>query len=189
MATLSNAEAVQSITRVSQIIVGAMVGGLLFFLAMVLVIGRDEPPADWNGPTGPPMLTVVAFFIASAGLVLTFLAPSFVVAKGLKRLARLGPEDLAMQDPWKEGGALPATDVGALLQLFQTQTIIAAALAEGPAFLALIAYMIDGGPLPLGISGLLIVAMMVRFPTIDRVHVWLDEQLARLNRLRAERPL
>lgn len=186
VSTLSNIEAVQSVTRALQAIVGALIGGVVVFLAAAVAIAWGDQAADWDGPMGPPTVTLIAILLGVAGLVLSIVAPSLIVGKGLKRLAQRGPEDLAVQDPWKEGGALPATDVGALLPLFHRQLLIAETLLVGAAFFAILAHMIDGGALPVGLAGVLIAAALVRFPTPSAVNTWIDEQKAKLIRLRAD---
>lgn len=186
MSTLNNAEAVRNITRTSQIIVAALAGGVLVFLAIVLVIETDQPApaAGQNNPLGLPMLTLIAVVFGVVNVVLSLLVPGVMVGNGLKQLVERPPGDPAPTDPWKEGPTLPSNDVGGLLPLFQTQLIIASALVEGSAFLALIAYMMERHPLALGIAAVLVVVLLSRFPTLDRVHGWLDDQSARLAELR-----
>ncbi len=187
MTTLDNAEAVRGVTRMTQIIVGSLALGLLVFLTIVLfVIEPTGPPAgpDRANPLGLPLLTLLAVVFGVVALVLSFLAPGMVIAGGLKQIAERPPGDPAPTDPWKEGPTLPANDVGGLLPLFQIQLIIASALTEGAAFFALIAYMVERHPFALGLAALLIVVLLSRFPTLDRVHGWLDDQSARLANLR-----
>jgi len=187
MTTLDNAEAVRGAARMAQIIVGSLAMGLLVFLAIVLfVIEPTGPPAgpERANPLGLPLLTLVATVFGTVGLVLSFLAPGLMISNGLKQIAERPPGDPAPTDPWNEGPTLPANDVGALLPLYQTQLIIASALTEGAAFFALIAYMIERHPLALGLAALLIAVLLSRFPTLDRVHGWLDDQSARLARIR-----
>jgi len=187
MSTLNNADAVQTVTRTAQILVAAMAGGPLLFLAVVLlVIEPTGPPPGPNqgNPLGLPLLTLLATVFAIGALFLSFVAPGMVVGNGLKQIAERPPGDPAPTDPWKEGPTLPSNDVGALLPLFQTQLIIASALIEGAAFFALIAYMLERHPLALGITAFLIATLLSWLPTLDRVHAWLDDQSARLSRLR-----
>lgn len=187
MTTLNNVEAVRNFTRTSQIIVAALAGGLAVFLAVVLLfIEPSGPPAGpgRGNPLGLPFLTLVALGFAIFGVILSLVAPGLVVNNGLRQIAERGPGEAAPTDPWKEGPSLPANDVGALLPLFQTQLIIASALVEGAAFFALIAFMVERHPLAMGIAVLLIAVLLSRFPIVDRVQGWLDDQSARLARIR-----
>jgi len=66
---------------------------------------------------------------------------------------------------------------GQLLIVYQTATIIGAALCEGPAFFALISAMIDESPLRLAVAGVCLLMVLARFPTVSRVENWLDMQI------------
>lgn len=161
----------------------------LLLLAMVLII---EPPGPPPAPApgrflGPPFLTLTAVVSGALGLILSWLAPRLIVANVLKRRARTPHEELAPMDPWQEGLNLPASDDDALLQLFQTQLLISSGLTEGTAFFPLLVYAFEPHPLTLKVGALLIAVLLSRFPTLNRVHGWLDHQSARLERLRAER--
>jgi len=70
----------------------------------------------------------------------------------------------------------PASTTGKLVQLFQSQLIIGAALLEGAAFFAGIAYMLERSPLALATAIVLLIALAARFPTSGRVHAWFDRQ-------------
>jgi len=71
---------------------------------------------------------------------------------------------------------LAATDVGKLALIYQNQLIVGAALNEGVTFFALIAYMIEGQPVILGLVVLLILGLAARFPTLGRVMGWIESQ-------------
>jgi hypothetical protein len=57
-----------------------------------------------------------------------------------------------------------------------TQFIAGAALNEGPAFFASIAYMIVSRPVALGVALLLLGALIIRFPTRPRIASWIEGQ-------------
>lgn len=174
MSTTDNAASVQNLARVMQIIVGAMAAGLVVFLAIVLVMERIDPP---GGPDrafilGLPMMTLLAVIFGFTCPLMSFVIPGLIADGGLKQLANRAPT------------AEPADDAAAIGQLFQTRLIIASALIEGAAFLALIAYMLEHHPVALGVAVALIAVLLSRIPTLDRVQGWMDEQTARLARLR-----
>ena len=58
--------------------------------------------------------------------------------------------------------------------------IIGAAFLEGPAFLALIAYMIEGHVVSLAIAAVMLLGLMAHFPTVGRVETWVEHQLGRV---------
>jgi hypothetical protein len=70
-----------------------------------------------------------------------------------------------------------ATDGDRLLFAFQQKTIIESALVEGPAFFTVIAYLITGEAWLLGVSAVLLAALIVLFPTYERVEDWVKYQL------------
>jgi hypothetical protein len=55
--------------------------------------------------------------------------------------------------------------------------ILGAALNEGPAFLALIAHMVEGNPIALGLGGVLALGVAVRIPTLFRIAQWIEGQI------------
>ena len=67
-----------------------------------------------------------------------------------------------------------------LVPVFQTQLIIGAAMLEGGAFFAAIAYMLERSPIAAGMALVLLVVLASRFPTRDRIQAWLDHQLGLL---------
>jgi hypothetical protein len=54
--------------------------------------------------------------------------------------------------------------------------IIGMALLEGAAFYQAIAYYVEGQPLALGLGCLLLLGLIVQFPTRSRVERWLENQ-------------
>jgi hypothetical protein len=78
------------------------------------------------------------------------------------------------------------TDVLRLLFVLQTSLIIGLALLEGVALLGVMAYLIEAEPFVLGVVAVVIVVMLARFPTENRVRAWLDQQTERLASMRQE---
>jgi hypothetical protein len=64
---------------------------------------------------------------------------------------------------------------------------MAAALLEGVAFFGCLAYLTEGQVFTLAIPGMVLVLMMLTFPTRDRVGHWIDKQQMRINDSRSER--
>jgi hypothetical protein len=71
-------------------------------------------------------------------------------------------------------------DAGKLALVYQVQLIVGAALNEGVAFFAGIAYLIEKHPIALGLAVLLLAGLVVRFPTSRRVALWIDRQQEQL---------
>ena len=82
----------------------------------------------------------------------------------------------ATSEPAAPPAAFAATDGGKLLAVFQTRSIIAGALLEGPAFLAGVAYMTERQAAALGIVACAVLLMLITFPTHGRVQAWLEKQ-------------
>ncbi len=168
--------------RTMQIITGALVIGLVSFLGIVLFL----PARQKAGPPGPapnpaqaraqaqPVISYAAVAFAVMALPMSLLVPSVVVKGGRKQIAE------GMWTPPARGtGTVPPGPFGdtfRLASVYQSALIIGAALNEGPAFFALIAYMIEGLPVILGLAVLLILGVAVRFPTHTRVEQWIDAQ-------------
>ncbi len=74
---------------------------------------------------------------------------------------------------------LCANQMPATVATYQTTLIIGAALFEGAAFFNLIAYMIEGQVLSLVVAAILLLFMILLFPTVSRVHDWLESRRRR----------
>lgn len=172
MSPPNHVEAVQRVARTAQIALGA--GAALPLLLLALVVFFDPagpPPAAGRGSLfGVPFLTLTAVVSGAIGLVLSFVAPGMIVAGMLKRLAEFPPSR--------------TDDADALLSLYQTQLIIASGLTEGTAFFPLLIYAFEPHSWTLRTAAILVAVLLSRFPTADRIHDWLDDQSARLARLR-----
>lgn len=187
-AFVNDPDALSNSTRVMQIIVGSLTMGVIWFIAIVLFLGlggNEEPPkAGRPEILGLPVLTLLSAVMGAAALVASFLVPRLVVDAGLHGAAKAGSSSAATTGDAGSKQLKPAVAAYELLPLFQTQLIIGAALAEGGAFFATIAYMLEHHRLALGTAGALLAVLVSRFPTVDRVNAWLDESLSRLNEMR-----
>lgn len=141
--------------RTMQIIAGAILAGLLIFLGIAVLIraqGGGPPPVQDR----LPVLTLMAGAMLVANGMLALLLPKHNGKQQTRKLAAERPE--AAED-----------DTGTLLAFYQTQLIIRLALLEGAGFLGGIAYLTEGHPAALGVAGLVVLLMLVSFPTADRV--------------------
>lgn len=154
--------------RVMQIITTAMLAGIVLFLGVVLVLhqlGHFAEPA-----LQPSLLSL----IAAIQFILIFAAwlflPGIILRQGVYRMARQV--------------ANPTGQIGRLLALKQTTSIIACALMEFGAYLALIAYLMERQHYTLGIALACLLMIVVTFPTHNRLNRWLTDQQDRIDMLR-----
>ena len=151
--------------RTTQVIVAALCMGIVSFAAYAIVTGPSgEPPDD-------KFITIAAACLAPVCIVLSLIATRVAVTVNRRKIAD------GTWKPASQQGPAPSTDAGKLAFVYQVKTIIGAALIEGPAFLALLAYMIEGSQLSLAVAGVMLLGVMAHFPTASRVETWIEGQL------------
>lgn len=180
MSIANDPDPVQGATRISQIIVGALIQGVVLFMAIVLLF-IDAPTGPGPARSATPILTYLAAAFGATVLAASYLVPRLMVDGALRRFVKSGAATTAKRGPRQVDPAVAAKE---LLPLFQTQLIVASALCEGGAFFATIAYMLEHQYLSLGVAGVLLAALISRFPTLDRVNAWLEEKLVHLQEIR-----
>lgn len=159
----------RTMLRIQQVIVAAMAMGVLVFLMVALAMHTTSDPPEMFG-----MLTMIATGAAVAGLAARAVVPVLIVRTQRQRIAR---------GEWKPSAEMPGGAMiaklgpdGALMMLHQLRVIVGSALIEGAAFLAIIAFFIEGSPVAAGLAVLLAASLFVQFPTQRRVAAWLAEQ-------------
>ncbi len=65
----------------------------------------------------------------------------------------------------------------ALAGLYQTTTIVAAAFLEGAAFMNVVAFLLEGNPISLGLAIGLAMGILAMFPSGQRIATWVEMQL------------
>lgn len=187
MSTASEQDAIDKVTRTGQIIVGALIAGVVVLLAVASLIDvrpkANAPPgavaaagADRNG-TGS-LITYTALAFAAVLLPVSFVVPGLIAQQNRRAIAAgkwIPPGQGGPPDRQINPEAL-ATDAGKLAVVYQVQHIIGAAMNEGVAFFAGIAYLVEKNPIALGLAVLLLGGLVVRFPTSGRVALWIDQQ-------------
>lgn len=142
--------------RAMQIIVFALAMGVVTFaLVLLLVIGPGERE-EAPGKEFEPIISYVGLAVAGGCAVVGVVLP--------RVLAR----------------QMPAT-----AETYQTTLIIGAALFESPAFLNLTAYMLEGQAFSLAVAGVMLVFILLLFPTVGRVREWLETRQRREEEQRA----
>jgi hypothetical protein len=165
-------EQIAAQVQTMQIIVFALCMGVVTFGGFVVFQSGGVQPGQSK------TLTLAAVSFAVLGGLAGVAIPGFLVAAQRKKIA---------EGTWVSGnrqGPVPDTDEGKLLAVYQTKTIIRAAFFEGPAFLALLAYMTEGHPVNLGLAAALLAALLFQLPTVGRVEVWIADQLQRIKEQR-----
>jgi hypothetical protein len=165
--------------RVLQIIAAALILGVLIFLVVAVVIVQQRG-GGLGQQADPPFVSYVALgFFAVALLVCTFV-PALAVGGQVRRVAA---------GTWQPPQKVPATaypsDAAKLLAVYQTRTVIAYALLEGPAFLGCIAYLSEAQTIALAVAAAAVLLMLLTFPTRLRANLWLLRQQALVDELRA----
>jgi hypothetical protein len=164
-------DAIGRITKTCQIIVGSLIAGVLIMLGIALAVDV--------GTTGSsPLITYIAVASGVALLPASFLVPGIVAAQQRRSIAAA---------TWAApgGGNRPIaglgsdayqTDTGKLAVVYLSHSIVGAAINEGAAYFAAIAYLIEKNPIALGLTFLLIGGLILRFPTRGRLEQWIDHQ-------------
>lgn len=164
-----------ALLRTVQIIVFALVSGVVMFMAIVLLfMGAGVQPFD----TGAVVSMVMAAFGASA-ILARLLVPGLMVDANCRRIAQ-GSGNANQRHP---GAKLPDTDEGKLMQVFLTKTIVGSAFLEGGAFANLIAFMLEGQIYSIVLSVLLLLGILAGFPTRSGLSEWLETQSRRLREM------
>jgi hypothetical protein len=187
------------LTRTSQIMIGALVAGVLMAVVAAVIVDLATRPqvgaqqgaaaagAGVFGARGAggtlPIITYCALAFAVVLLPLSFLVPVLVTDRSRQQMAQgKAPPSLGGGAAGSRTGAgLPATETGMLAALYPANHLIGAALTEGAAFFAAVAYLVERNPLALGVALLLVVVLIARFPTIERVERWIDQQREKLS--------
>lgn len=143
--------------RISQIIAGALMAGVVLFGVIVLVVihpGRQQPFHD----AGQPILTWMASGMAVVMLGMRAIVPALVASAGTRQALA-------------SGGDLRE----ALAPVYQTKTIIGNAMLEGAAFFGLVSYLIERNWISLCSAGAMLVVMAATFPSQSQFEGWVEQ--------------
>src|SRR5262249_19506510 len=128
---------------------------------------------------GLPIQTVMAAGMFAVFVPLSFLVPTIQTGAALRRIAAgtwRPPPDV---DPKSY-----ETVAAKLLTVRQTTMLVGLALLEGAAFMACTAYLLEGQTLVLAVVALVVLFMLLQFPTEGRVRAWIERQADQLAQLR-----
>jgi hypothetical protein len=160
------AEKLKSAILTLRIIVMALATSVVAFAIAAIAIRMQQAAAPANDVGWT--LAVLGIAAAPVAFVLSRFVPGLFVAKSRRQIARgqFGPA--AAANPNQIGGVQSGLaqlgDDGKLFMVYQTKTILSAALLEGAAFLNIVAFLLGGNPVALGLGALLALAIAAMFP-------------------------
>jgi hypothetical protein len=202
----SSSSEIDQVTRITQIITGALIAGVTSFVLITIFLihsagfslnGTPATPGPAPAAPGPaagqsaPLaanpaaaqqprqtIPILTYLSAAAGLVLLTLSlilPGLIATQSLRSAAARKPDGAPASDP------KPSSDAKATPAMaFQTSAIVGGALSEAPAFFATIAYLMEQNIIALVVVGVCLAALILRFPTRDRVERWISLQEEKL---------
>jgi hypothetical protein len=204
MTTADDDQAIDSVTRVAQIVMAALIAGALMLLGIAVMLAplleagpgqgaraADAKAADQGQGIRPPsgamdigeILAWISVGYGVVAMVCSFFVPRLIVNRQRRRIAE-GKWDATAFTARPRGAAQTAppleSDTAKLAVIYTTQLIIGAAFLEGGAMLAAVAYLLGKQPVALSAAILLICLLVAEFPTRARVAAWLDRQMQRL---------
>jgi hypothetical protein len=144
--------------KVTQMVSAALMMGVLVLMGVALVIIQGGV----KGPRDAGMLTMIAGGFAALMIVNHWFLPGIVVQQMIAAISR---ETLT-----------PDVRLDRLANVFRVQLIITLALLEGAAIFNLIILIIEKNVVSLGAAIILLILMLVRFPTQTRLTWWVQER-------------
>lgn len=160
----SNSAAEQSesaaASKIIRIIGIAMLAGVLGFLGVVLAMkGVQNKPIAAAG-----IFTWLALFVGISLFVVSLVMPRVVSQAQLNQIL---------------AGSNQAATTDQMAGVFRAKSIIGMALAEGGAFFNLIAYLIEGQLINVGVVALLATRIATQLPSLHTIENWVSDQRQR----------
>jgi hypothetical protein len=159
-----------------QIVAAAMAGGVLIFLAVVVILVWQK---DGGRPDGR-LLTYIAVAFAIVAVFAWSIVPS-VIAGQLRQPIVDGS---ATRRGSKSDHGAESGNIRPLTAIYQTRLIIGSALLEGAAFFCLVAYLLERQPLSLVVAVLFCLLLVSQIPSVARVESWVAGEVAIIEQLR-----
>lgn len=154
-----------------QIISGAMIMGSIFFLVIVIFLSLGE---EFQWSVG--VLELVGVVMGLGGLTAGLVVFPMIQSQQIEKLKLGFREATSKKSRSSEGSDSEVSDseVRALLEKYQSLTIIRFALLEGAAFLNLVVFLMGHGVVALVMAGVVLLAMFAIFPRGSRFDRLLD---------------
>jgi len=162
--SLEHLQDLSGTVRTLRIILFALVSGCLTFVGIAVCLQI----AGGLQPNGAFLITPIALGFCLLEAILQAVIPEMQTAAARRRVAT----------------QQPGADAVALLGVYRSRVIVGAAMCEGGAFFAVIAYMIEGHTAILIVALLLVVLILVRWPSEERLRMWLVAQYEKIAQLR-----
>lgn len=156
--------------RVSQIIAFSLASGVSVFLAVALSLRYSKglfAPNPWDVMPPRNIVSFMALMMAAIVTVLSFAIPR-QIAGNMRRVVASGKSAHGLGEFRGE--------TSELLGVYQTQMIIGLALLEGGAFFNGVAYLIEGHAPNLIAAVVLLLLILARFPTEQKIEDWAEVQ-------------
>lgn len=163
------------LVRPMQIIVVALVMGVLTFLVVVLVMGLDLQSA------APPLISYLALGFAGVAVLALLIVPGLVVGHGRRAIVNGTFRASGLAKPTDSANT---SDTMLLAGVFQSQLIVACAFLEGAAFFNVMAYMLHGLIANLIVAVALAGAILCHFPTAGSLQDWVTREEGSIKQLR-----
>ncbi len=161
----------------AQLIVAAMLCGVLTFLAIALVLVQFSViPAITDTA---PLMTVVLLAFAAGAVGARIIVPQRMASQARRKI-REGTWQLPQTGSAQAGTIelLERTgDAGKLWVVYMARTIVSVALTEGIAFFACVAYLTEQSLVALGVAVVMAAWIAVRIPTKAGAIYWIERQL------------
>lgn len=141
--------------RTMQIVVAGLTVSPIVFAVIVLVI-RFTPLE----PASADLLTKICLVLGLAGLAAHRPLGRFVLGQSLKAISD------RLDDPTALGGA------------YMSSLLVSLSMTEGAAFINLLGFMAARDPLCLAMAALLVLVNLTRFPTLEGVVQWAENEMA-----------
>ena len=148
----------ESVGRISQIIAGALIMGVVIFACVAFFIAKGEPAKS-------PVIALMGAGMAVMMIVVRFIMPTVIVNGAKARLKEAADADRMTQ----------------LAGLYQTKMIVGMAVLEGAAFFNLIAYITERQLWSYGVVAFLLGVMAISFPSQGQFESWAEEMKRDLN--------
>ncbi len=171
MPTPSDDQLYQATLRAMRIVIVVLLVGVSLMLVVAFTViraGRWFAPEPWR-LTLP--LGTMALGTAVVAAVLSFILPGLQASSLIRKMDRPSTYD-GSEGPYQR----PETETGRLLEIARESMIVGVGLLEGAAFFNAIAYLLEGGAIPL-ITCLLLVGLIAsKYPTRFGLENWVDER-------------
>ena len=147
--------------RTIQIIVGALIMGVIGFAGIISVI------TDWNAVHSDfSILTILGVAVGLMMCLASMIVPSMIGQSA---------GQTAIGAVKSRGNKLDSEDgLNALVSTYQTMTVVRNAMLESAAFLNVLLFMIDHSLVSLAVMAGVIVLMLVTFPRATSIYGWIE---------------